>query len=471
MAEGMTAKLQEQERALIEKIRATNSARVERPASPDPDLILGRIGITYLPSNRPNGFLRLYPTDFIVEEILTDGVVVALNSSVSFQESEDRRTLWIDVIKAAIAGPYAMNDLAQSLQIDETKIGYAGIKDALALTAQRVTLRGVTREQLQNVQSDHLLLRPVSYGNGMLQPGGLHGNRFTIVVRSGQSEAIDDSMHELARHGFLNFFGSQRFGSRLISHLLGQRLLQNDVDGALRMYFGEPGPFDIPLFRDVRLALAESYGDWQGMLDIANHFPFTLRSELKVLQALCADPTKTRAALGVIKDQVKLWVYAYGSWLVNRRFSKLVKQGQEIPSEIALPLAEMGPLPEYHEDMEKDKTTNYMAALKVYPYLNASGKPITARMIPEDLQWKKIPQGWVVRFSLGKGAYATSCLSHVFRLYDALPVPEWAPKEEVDGLREIGDGSLDAFKTHFGPILGRRDLRNEMDSSASIAAE
>jgi TruD family tRNA pseudouridine synthase len=461
-----TQDLQATEQDLIRRIRAAHPERVTRERSPDPDFIMGRIGVTYLTSDRPEGYLRLYPQDFLVEEILTDGSLVPLAGETAFQSSEDQRTLWVDLVKAGISGPHAMLDLANGLGIDPAQIGYAGIKDSLAITSQRISLRGVTKEMLDAFHHERMWLRPIRYGSGALQPGDLAGNRFTILVRSGSTSPIDAQLEVITRRGFYNIFGPQRFGPRLISHRLGQSILKNDIEKVLRMYFGEPGPFDIPLFRDARKAMDEVFGDWKAMLDVAGHFPFTLRDEIRVLEALLVDPKKTRGALAVIKDQVKLWVYAYGSWLMNRRLSMMIESRQEIPQELRLPLTPNGVLPEYAEMMQQDGTMNYRDALSLYPYIPTSTKSIPSMIVPTRLSATKIPQGWIVRFSLGRGAYATSCLSHIFRFYEGLPVPEWVPGGEVDAFVELGEGNVSMMRERFERVLVRRDAVQQEEGAA-----
>lgn len=461
MPDIQTQDLLAKERDLINRLRASDPSRVTRPATPDPDFIMGRIGVTYLPNDRPSGYLRLYPQDFLVEEVLADGQPVSLVANPSFASSDDQRTLWADLIKAGISGPHAITDLAEGLRIDPSMIGFAGIKDSIAVTSQRLSLRGVTKEAIDAFAHERMWIRPIAYGSGASQPGDLLGNRFTIVIRSDSDEPIDASLDVLSRRGFYNIFGQQRFGPRLISHRLGQLLLKNDIERMLQMYFGEPGPFDIPLFRDVRKAMGESFGDWKAMLGIAENFPFTMREEIRVLRALNADPRKTRAALSTIKDQVKLWAFAYGSWLINRRISSLVESGAEMPRELKLPLTPTGALPEYQEMMQQDGTLNYREALGFFPYVPTSTKGIPSMVIPSGATSMRIPQGWVMRFSLGKGSYATSYLSHIFKFYEGLPVPEWVPKEEVDAFKEIGEGSLDPIKERFAPVLVRRDIVQE----------
>lgn len=466
MSDTLTHELQAAERKFIQAIRARHPELIDRPSVPDPDTVLERIGVTFLSPDRPRGYLRLYPQDFLVEEILSDGSIVALNAAPNFEMSEDRRTLWVDLVKASISGPHALLDLQQQISLSGGQIGYAGIKDAVAMTSQRLSLRTATKEVAETVQHPHFFLRPVRYGSGAVQPGDLKGNRFTIVVRIEQRGDINEAMQRVKAHGCMNFFGPQRFGPRLIAHRLGQKLLQQDIEGALRMFLTEPGPFDVPLYRDVRAALAELYGDWSRAIALAQRFPLTLRNEIIVLSALAQEPRKTRQALSLIQAQVKLWIYAYGSWLMNRRMSEMIASATESSKEMSLPLSPRGPAPEYADLMRHDGTLGYVEALKFFPYVQPSDKKIPTRITPEGLIWKSVPQGWVIRFSLGKGAYATSCLSHVFRLYEITPVPEWVQGGEIDALKEIGDGTIAALRERFSSVLLRRDARGEDDESS-----
>ena len=455
--------MQEREKQTTEAVRSKDPTRVERAESPDPDMILGRIGVTYLSPERANGYIRLYPQDFLVEEITKKGGIVSLINNHEFEDSEDRRTLWVDLLKIHLSGPNALQELQRELNISDKQIAAAGIKDAVAITAQRLSLRGVSKEQAEAVNYEKLFLRPIAYGSGALQIGDLQGNRFTIVIRGQVQESrkmLDSALAHIRENGFLNFFGPQRFGTRLNSHQLGKRIIQGDVEGALKMYFGEPGPFDVPLYREMRLALGEAYGDWDRMLKYTEHFPFTLKDETKVIQSLMQDSRKTRIALSQIKDQVRLWVYAYGSWLVNRAISRAVANGDSLPADIPMPFSPSGPLPLYEEFMQQDGTLDFVNALANYSYINVQDRTIPAVMRPKGLEAREIDEGWVVRFELGKGAYATSLLSHLVRMHEGMPIPDWAPTTPIDALEVMGDGKIEDLRPRFGSFMKRRD---EMD--------
>ncbi len=461
------------ERQTVETVGQANPSRIQRPAIPDPDAILERIGVTFLVPDRVSGYIRLYPQDFLVEEITPKGDVVELAHDPKFEDSDDKRTLWADMIKCQLSGPNAVQELQALFDLNQTQVGAAGIKDAVAITAQRVSLRGITTEALAAVEHPQMILRPVSYGSGFLQIGELKGNRFTIIIRgkAGESSAlIQRALENVKADGFLNFFGPQRFGSRINVHHLGQRLVRGNVQDALRNYLGEAGPFDIPLYRDLRTNLYDMYGDWDQMLELAGHFPFTLKDETKVLRALQTDPQKTRNALFQVKEQVRLWVYAYGSWLMNRAISRAIKNNQSLPAELPLPFSPKGPLPIYKDFMAEDGTLNYLQTLSQYSFINLSDKTIPAVIRPEGLELKEIPQGWIVRFKLSKGAYATSLLSHLIRMHEGLPIPAWVQDQEIDALKVMGDGSLDEIRKKFNKFMVRRDL-SPLDAQAAKEAE
>ncbi len=458
------AQMRELEKQTVDAMRVQDPSRVERAEVPNPDLVMGLIGVTYLSPERADGYIRLYPQDFIVEEITEGGELVHLDQGREFADSEDRRTLWADLVKANLSGPNSLDEVRRALNLDEKQVMAAGIKDAVALTAQRLSIRGATREQVEAIDNPNYFLRPIGYGSGALQIGQLKGNRFTIVIRGQVQQSrkmFDRSFAFIREKGFLNFFGPQRFGSRLNVHHLGKRLIQGDVEGAIRAYMGDAGPFDVPLYREIRQAMGAAYGDWAQMQELAKHFPFTFKDEMQVVQALQEDPRKTRAALSRIKEQVRLWVYAYGSWLVNRAISRAINNGETLPAQLPMPFSPRGPLPMYQEFMEADGTTNYVQTLSQYPYINLADRTIPTVMMPQGLEAKEIDQGWIVRFQLGKGAYATSLLSHLVRMYEGLPVPTWVPDGDVDALAAMGEGSVENLRTKFGKLMVRRDAVEE----------
>ncbi len=452
------SELLQQERVFLQNLRKEQPEALYREEPPTQDEAFPYIGIQGLPEDRPQAYLRLYPQDFLVEELPTNTEVVSITGTPGFTDGEDKRTLWVNLIKAHMAGFDAMKELSTGLGAPQEAIGYAGIKDKIAITSQRLSMRGLTREQIEAFSHNRLIVQPISYGSGALQAGSLFGNRFTLTLRT--KEACNGAIiEERLSRPFWNFFGPQRFGSRVLSHRLGQAVLQGDINTCLKLFFTQPGLNDVPFFHAIRTELAENYGDWQAMDDICSILPLSFAHERLVLAALIENPQKTRGALGAIKDQVKMWVHAYGSWLMNRELSRLMASGdQNPPKTIPLPFSTQGAPALYAQTMQKEGTLGYREAFAQYPYLSLNDKTIPTRIQPQNVQIRVLPQGCLTRFSLDKGAYATTCLSHAFKIVEGLPVPGWVQDGLVDGFAELGETPLATILPRFEKdATARRD--------------
>ena len=110
----------------------------------DDDASLRSIGIEGVYGDRPVGYLKLYPQDFVVEEISKEGTVrtIDLGDDSALMDGEGS-TYYADLVKMGISTLEAKEQLAHALHIDEKNIGYAGIKDKLALTSQVISIRGI----------------------------------------------------------------------------------------------------------------------------------------------------------------------------------------------------------------------------------------------------------------------------------------------------------------------------------------
>lgn len=120
-----------------------------------------------------------------------------------------------------------INFLAQKMRINPREFSYAGTKDRRATTIQRVAVRNTLSTRLHHMNSwlRNIVLGDFRYQDNPLQLGDLAGNEFTLIVRdvSGgdddeANEKVDEADVEkaccsLRDHGFVNYFGLQRFGT------------------------------------------------------------------------------------------------------------------------------------------------------------------------------------------------------------------------------------------------------------------
>ncbi len=434
--------------------------------------VLERIGI-FLPSkDLPLGYLKYHPFDFIVEEIQSSGTLcTAETSSFPYEKNTSDPTIYADLVKVGIATIEATRELAKFLDIDEKSIGYAGIKDAFALTSQRISIRGISPEALQKIPNTHFFLKNITTGKGVVTTGQLQGNKFTILVRTEyetSEQDINQKVHELEKNGFWNFFWLQRFGNRLLTHMWGLYLFQGDYEGALRSYLCESGPRDLPYFQHLRQEAEKQYGNWDALEKLFSLLPYSFRYELTLIRHLQKNPKDILGALNTIPDQIKLWAYAYSSYLFNRILSQCASGVRQC--ETTLPVVLSYKKTEqalYKPFFDSDEVPeNFAENLRPFPTIRLASRGIDTRIKPFIHTVKNIPEGVAISFDLKKGAYATTFLAHLFTLTGGLPLPEWLQTTDINTKEILGNGSLQEIREKLSPyiVLQKKETGEESGS-------
>ncbi|MFY9463055.1 MAG: tRNA pseudouridine(13) synthase TruD, partial [Candidatus Sungiibacteriota bacterium] len=232
----------QKEKAFLEQEQAAHPELFVRNIAIDDDVTLQGIGIDpAVLGSRIRGHVKLFPEDFIVEEVSQDGVLHTIDTAPFFSDSpvENGKTVWCDLVKMGIDTLEVVEELSRQLGIEKKYIGVAGIKDRRAITSQLVSIRGVRQDIVAAVSAQNFFLKNITTGKGALSVGALRGNRFTIVVRTKdppEPHFFETKIHDLQEQGFWNFFYTQRFGTpRLISHKLGLFILQERYEEVVRM--------------------------------------------------------------------------------------------------------------------------------------------------------------------------------------------------------------------------------------------
>lgn len=438
--------LRRQERERFKQLEATQRETVTRPAPVDPVQLYPHMGIAGVnPAIR--GYIRYVPQDFIVEEVLPDGSACTIEPESQPSLPAEGPTIYADVVKIGLGTPEAINHLASALGIPPQAIGYAGLKDSRALTSQRMSLRRTTMAAVQGAQLAQVMVKIKSTGKGAVSIGQLRGNRFTIVVRTERAvlpSDLETLSAQLQTDGFANFYGQQRFGNRLLNPRLGRALCRGDVAKAIKLYLTQSGPFDLPLFQQLRRDAAAVYGRWEDMQHVFEVFPYTFRHEIALLGALQENPTPLIRALYAIADQVKFWVYGYTSFLVNQLLSEVLLERRELPDPLPLALGGSDADALYQEFLEADGTFVYPQHLRPLRFLQQKYRTIQPWITPQIHAVKTLPAGAIISFTLPKAAYATTFLMFLFQLYEGNPVPAWVKADEVDAKAVLGTGSVAA---------------------------
>ncbi len=451
----------DQEQPFLEEQRKMHPELFE-PVEKNPGTLMNRVGISGVQGERPKGYIKYSPLDFIVEEIRLNDAVVTVDGKTATPEYEaGEGTIYVDLTKVGISTLDAVQRIADALKIEVKKIGYAGIKDAVALTSQRISIRGVDRAHVESITVPNCLLRNIVESKGAIGVGNLNGNRFTLFIRTMQTineQTFTRQIETISQAGIMNYYGVQRFGTpRFLAHLFGMYILRGQYKECVRAYLTKESEFELPFFTNKRREAAAHFGNWQAIKDIFSVLPYTYRFELQMLNALIERPDNYLQAIHAVGEQASLWVRAYASYLTNLYLSESKKQGVKLPPEIPLLLSPELSVDEiYRAWLYEHGVEKYRSVLRDLKFIQVGKNPTIEPVIkPTFHGYKVLPQGVAISFDLTKGAYATTVLEELFDVVTGYPMPEWLKKDEVDTKRELGTGSLDEVKMLLGEAIGK----------------
>jgi tRNA pseudouridine13 synthase len=185
--------------------------------------------LPYVSADLPGigGRLRCELEDFQVEEI----------PAYTPCGEGDHVYAWIE--KRGMTSANLMREIAQALDIRDSDIGAAGMKDKYAVTRQMLSLPPpITPEQVMALQIENAtVISAVRHGN-KLRTGHLRGNQFVLRVRelncpAAEAEQRTQAIFErlAAVPGAPNWYGAQRFGRAGDNARVGKALVTRTKTG------------------------------------------------------------------------------------------------------------------------------------------------------------------------------------------------------------------------------------------------
>lgn len=229
----------------------------------------------------------------------------------------------------------AIAKTAKLLGVPVSTIGYAGLKDTVAITRQYVTIPvGKLKTIIENVEDRKLSLRFVGFSNKGLKPGCLVGNKFKIAVSLGSGEKIDkliNALKELSElSGIAGFYGYQRFGVRRPNtHTIGKLIVKRLWDEALREIVGHPYPWEPPQSYEARVLFEEG-----SLKESLEKFPKTLFYERFIIKKLLDGWTPIKILKALPLNLRHLYVSGYQSYLFNVALSRRLMETDLNPTKI-----------------------------------------------------------------------------------------------------------------------------------------
>jgi tRNA pseudouridine13 synthase len=360
------------------------------------------------------------PEDFIVEEITPDGQLLEVGQPVKWKGGKgDYLVLVLEKKNWNTMG--ALKELSKRLHVSRKRLSFAGTKDRRAVTTQRVSVYGVSEQQLQNVGCvKDLDLRPLEYSEKPVKLGDLSGNRFTITLKE---------LKKLKKPGEIpNFFGPQRFGeARPITHLVGRAIVNEQYAKAVETYLWKSFPEEPKREREARKKLSREK-DFQQALSF---FPKHLKYERTLLSSLAKNPKDYVGALNCLpRKLLLLFVHAYQSFLFNQVLEERLNKGwglKPVKGDLLEDGVPTAPLYGFESELasgepgeiEERVLEREWLSLKDFeihgmPFLSSPGMRRKISFQVRDFEVLEQNKSQAkIRFSLPPGVYATTALDYL----------------------------------------------------------
>jgi tRNA pseudouridine13 synthase len=291
----------------------------------------------------------------------------------------------------------AVNTIARLLKIKASNFGFAGTKDRRAATTQRISIFGQKPRDLirMNTRIANVRVGDFAFSPNGIELGDHAGNEFVITIKNCEpligedcsllqkmkmiQQTVKCGLAYLKQHGYINYFGLQRFGTYNIgTHLLGMKILQGDLQG----FIDDVLHVDQALLDIVLNTPQHSYGiDNPAMQDDLNRaraittwrttkradaaleiMPKRFSAETAIIRHLGRNPNDlVGAILSITRGMRMMYIHAYQSYVWNfvatRRWAKFgskVIEGDLVFVKEALiptgPKADMNPYAQNDED-------------------------------------------------------------------------------------------------------------------------
>ncbi|MDH5785429.1 MAG: tRNA pseudouridine(13) synthase TruD [Chromatiales bacterium] len=321
-----------------------------------------------------HGTIRTTADDFQVDEVLGYEPDGKGNHALLHIRKTNTNTEWLARHLAEFAG------------VELKEVGYAGLKDRLAVTTQyfSVNLSGRDDPDWSQLNSNEIEVLSAQRHGKKLRRGGLRENCFQITVRDlhGGCTALEQRLQTIKDHGVPNYFGEQRFGHDRNNLKLAEQLFRSELHERDRhkrgIYLSAARSW---LFN---LVLSQRVGANNWQLALPGEVLIQRHSRSALSLRLITPEIEQRIAGGHLLPSAPLWGRGASS-----------AQGEALEIErLALSSVET-----FQSGLEKAGLEQERRALK----LEVKG-----------LEWEWLkPDALQVRFSLPSGSYATAVLREI----------------------------------------------------------
>jgi tRNA pseudouridine13 synthase len=269
------------------------------------------------------GSIKERPEDFFVQEIPL------------YEPSGQGEHVYCEIEKIGVTTFDAIDRVARALNVDARDIGYAGLKDANAISSQILSILGVTESAVMGLHLPKMNVKWAARHGNKLRLGHLRGNRFAVKIRHVTPTDVvklTPLVRRLQERGMPNYFGEQRFGRRGNNHLLGAALLRGDDEAAIKLLLGTPDPaLDDPHQQAARRAFDR--GDLAASM---KHWPRASGTERRILARLIKTKKPAAAVRAVDQRIRRLWISSLQSEVFNAIVARRIQSIDKLlPGDLA----------------------------------------------------------------------------------------------------------------------------------------
>src|SRR2546423_9297011 len=198
------------------------------PSAADPIIRRMTERLPYLTRDFPGigGVIKQRAEDFFVQELPL------------YEPSGTGEHVYCEIQKVNVTTFEAVRRVAAALGVLPRDIGYAGMKDAHAVTRQILSILGTTEQAVMNLRLPNIAVLWAARHENKLRLGHLSANRFAGKIRNVEPTHVlrlRPIIEVLEKRGMPNYFGEQRFGRRGDNDRLGAAFLRDGTEAGLKL--------------------------------------------------------------------------------------------------------------------------------------------------------------------------------------------------------------------------------------------